>query len=294
VSEQEFDLRSAADFRLARLRSLLGRVLSVFSGTPRRLLAFDEVREKLHVGGPIYRGVQSVPVAKILGSVDRYRDFDGHFLPQHNQLEQRWSRVNRAWYQEISLPPVLLYQVSDVYFVVDGNHRVSVARAQGQEFIDAEVRQCSSRVPLTPEIRPEDLERLGDKVEFLERTRLDRIRPEAVVEPTILGGYDRILEHIAVHRYFMGMDEQREVPEEEAVAHWYDTLFKPTVEVIDESGVLADFPGRTATDLYLWVMDHLHYLRSQPGGESLDAHDAAESYLRYHEDKGHARDEQDH
>jgi hypothetical protein len=294
VSDQEYDLRSAADFRLARLRNLLGRVLSVFSGAPRRLLAFDEVREKLHVGGPIYRGVQSVPVARILGSVDRYRDFDGHFLPQRNQLEQRWTRVNRAWYQEISLPPVLLYQVGDVYFVVDGNHRVSVARAQGQEFIDAEVRQCSSRVPLTPEIRPEDLERLGDKVEFLERTRLDRIRPEAVVEPTILGGYDRILEHIAVHRYFMGMDEQREVPEEEAVAHWYDTLFKPTVEVIDESGVLADFPGRTATDLYLWVMDHLHYLRSQPGGESLDAHDAAESYLRYHEDKGHARDEQDH
>ena len=294
MSGQELDLRSAADFRLARLRSFLGRVSSVFSGPPRRLLAFEEVREKLHVGGAIYRGVQAVPVARILGSVDRYRDFDGHFLPKHNELEPRWSRINRAWYQEISLPPVLLYQVGDVYFVVDGNHRVSVARAQGQEFIDAEVRQCSCRVPLSPEIRPEDLERLGDQVEFLERTRMDRVRPGAVFAPTVLGGYDRILEHIAVHRYFMGLDERREVPEEDAVAHWHDTLYKPAVEVIEESGVLADFPGRTATDLYLWVMDHMHYLRSQPGGETLDAHHAAESYLRFHEDKGHTRDEQDH
>jgi hypothetical protein len=90
----------------------------------------------------------------------------------------------------------------------------------------------------------------------------------------------------------MGLDEQREVSEEEAVAHWHDTLFRPTVEVIEDSGVLEDFKGRTATDLYLWVMDHMHYLRSQPGGESLDAHDAAESYVRFHEGHGQARNEQ--
>lgn len=279
--------RSAVDFRLARMRSFFSRVKDALSGRPHQMMAFDEVREKLHLGGPVYQGVKTVPVKRIIGSVDRYRDFDRLFLPAHGQLQDRWRRISRAWYEELSLPPVLLYQVGDIYFVIDGNHRVSVARSQGQDFIDAEVRQCRSRVPVTEGIRPEDLERLGERVEFLERTQLDRIRPGALVETTILGGYDRIVEHIAVHRYFMGIDFKREIPEQEAVAHWYDTFYRPIVDVVVESGILEEFEGKTPTDLYLWVMDHMHYLRSSPDGESIDAAQAAESFVRTaSEDKG--------
>jgi hypothetical protein len=106
---------------------------------------------------------------------------------------------------------------------VDGHHRVSVAREQGQEFIDAEVRECQVKVPVTPDLQPEDLELLGGKVEFLERTGLDRLRPGAQIDVTLLGGYERLLEHIAVHRYFMGLDFQRRA-REEAVGHWYDEV----------------------------------------------------------------------
>ncbi|MEW6568582.1 MAG: hypothetical protein AB1449_10545 [Chloroflexota bacterium] len=275
----ELDTRSEAEFHSARLKAFLLEILAALTGHSRRMLSFDEVREKLHLGGPVYRGLQSVPLEKIVGSVDRYQDFDRAFLPTQSHTESRWHRVNRAWYDEVSLPPVLLYRVGEVYFVVDGNHRVSVARSKGQQFIDAEVRECSARVPLSAETRPEDLERLGERVEFLERTQIDRLRPQAVIEPTILGGYDRLIEHIAVHRYFMGLEAGREISEADAVDHWYDTLYRPVVEVIERSGILDNFPGRTPADLYLWVMDHLHYLRSRPGWDGLGPAEAAADFV---------------
>ena len=254
---------SDLDFRRARRRSFFNQVRETLSGQRRRLLAFDEVREKLHLGGPVYRGLQSVPLDEIIGSVNRYRDFDRLFLPTQSHTEDRWRRINRAWYEEINLPPVMLYKVGEVYFVVDGNHRVSVARDRGQQFIDAEVREVESRVPVTADMQPDDLECLGERVAFLERTQLDRYYPDAVIKPTVLGGYDRLLEHIAVHRYFMGIDHGRAPSEEEAVTDWFNTLYQPVVEVVRRSGALEEFPGRTETDLYLWIMDHLHFLRSQ-------------------------------
>jgi len=255
--------RSAFDFRRARLRSFLHALRAALSRQPARLLAFDEVREKLHLGGPVFRGVRAVPLDRIVGSVDRYHDFDRLFLPTQSHTSDRWRKISRARYDEISLPPVHLFKVGEVYFVVDGNHRVSVAREAGQEYIDGEVREVISRVPVTPEIQADDLECLGERVEFLERTQLDRLRPEAVIKPTIVGGYDRLIEHIAVHGYFMGIDHGRAPSEEEAVIDWFDTLYHPVVEVVEQSGVLEEFPGRTATDLYLWIMDHLHFLRSR-------------------------------
>jgi hypothetical protein len=251
----------------------------VLSGQRRRLLAFDDVRATLHLGGPVYRGVQTVPLERIIGSVDRYRDFDRLFLPTQSHTEDRWRRVNRAWYDEVSLPPVLLYKVGDAYFVVDGNHRVSVARDRGQAFIDAEVREVESRVPVTADLQPEDLVCLGERVEFLERTQLDRLYPQVVVKPTVLGGYERLLEHIAVHRYFMGIDQGRPISEEEAVRHWVETLYLPVVEVVGRSDILQELPGRTATDFYLWTMDHLHFLNSQDGGSATAPGEAAQDLI---------------
>ncbi len=273
------DSMSDADFRYARVRSFFLRVLGALSGHPRDLMAFEDVRESLHLGGPVYRGVKPVRVHQIVGSVDRYRDFDRLFLPTQSRTYDRWTRINRAWYQDVSLPPVLLYKVGESYFVIDGNHRVSVARSRGQEFIDAEVRECAARVPVTADLRPEDLERLHDRVEFLERTRLDEVRPGAVVETTILGGYERLIEHIAVHRYFMGIERKAEVSEAEAVAHWYDLVYLPVAEVVGQSGILEELPGRKATDVYLWVMDHLHFLRGTPGKESAGPEEAAQDFI---------------
>jgi hypothetical protein len=258
-----FASRVKSDFARARFKAFLNRARGVLSGQPETLLSYDEVKEKLRIGGPIYRGIKTVPIEKIAGSLNRYHQFDRAFLPLEDQIANRWQNVDRAFYQDISLPPVVLYKVGDVYFVVDGHHRVSVAREQGQEFIDAEVRECLTKVNITPDLKPEDLEILGEKVDFLERTGLDRIRPKAAVKLTIPDGFDRMLEHVAVHRYFMGLDLQRDISEEEGVAHWYDKVYLPIVGVIRRSGVLREFPGKTEGDLYLWILDRQRYLSAQ-------------------------------
>jgi len=271
--------RIRADFGRARWKSFLHRVWGAISGKPTNLLSYDEIKEKLHIGGPIYRGMKTVKVKKIAGSLNRYHDFDRAFLPLQDQLASRWQSVNRAFYTDVNLPPVVLYKVGEVYFVVDGHHRVSVAREQGQEFIEAEVRECYTRVNITSNIRPEDLEILHDKVHFLERTSLDTLRPKANIKLTIPDGFDRMLEHIAVHCYFMGLDLKRDISEEEAVTDWYDNVYLPIVKVIRKSKVLKEFPDKTEGDLYLWILDHQHYLAEQEGAPLLPPEQAARTFV---------------
>src|SRR5512138_429089 len=160
--------KARADFQKARFKAFMHRVMGALSGQPSLLLSYDDIKEKLHIGGPIYRGVRTVRVEQIAGSLNRYHEFDRVFLPASDKLADRWQSVNRAFYQDVSLPPVVLYKVGEVYFVVDGHHRVSVAREQGQIYIEAEVRECATRVNITPDLKVEDLEILGDKVNFLE------------------------------------------------------------------------------------------------------------------------------
>jgi hypothetical protein len=273
------ELRAQADFATARTRAFFRDLLAVLTNRPNRLLAFDQVAAKLYIGGPVYLGVRQVQLDHIIGSTQRYRDFDRAFLPLQSHTANRWMSVQRAWYEDVSLPPVLLYQVGEIYFVADGHHRVSVARQRGETSIDAEVRQCQVKVPVTPDVRPEDLEILGAKARFFERTQLDQLRPEAQIEVTILGGYERLVEHIAVHRHFMGLDYLREISEPEAVEHWYDAVYLPVINVIRTGGLLAALPDRTASDFYLWVMDHQHYLVSQGMADLVSPDQAAETFL---------------
>ena len=279
ISEQ-----ARSDFQRARFQAFMNRVWATLSGKPTTLLSYDEIKEKLHIGGPIYRGVKTVLVDQIAGSLNRYHEFDNVFLPASDQLADRWQSVNRAFYQEISLPPVVLYKVGQVYFVVDGHHRVSVARQQGQIYIEAEVRECATRVNLTADIQPEDLVILETKVQFLERTSLDSLRPDANIKLTIPDGFDRMLEHIAVHRYFMGIDWKRDISEEEAIIHWYDTVYMPVIHVIRDTDILKEFLTKTEGDLYLWVLDHQQYLVE--GGKPLQPPvDAARSFFSDDGDK---------
>jgi hypothetical protein len=257
--------RAQADFDRARRQAFWNEITSFLGSRPNRLLSWDELCDKLGIRGQIYRGMQTVLVDKIIGSVGRYRDFDRAFLPKQDQTANRWRSIARAYYDDVSLPPVKLYKVGDAYFVLDGNHRISVARERGVDFVDAEVIEARTKVPVTANLDANDLEIKGEYAHFLDRTRLDELRPDQRIEFTIGGGYERLLEHIAVHRHFMGLEQQRFIPEDEAVSDWHDNLYLPLVHIIRETGVLTDFPGRTEADLYLWIMDHQHYLRERFG-----------------------------
>jgi len=269
------------DFSAARRKAFWNEILSLLRRRPNKLLSWDEVRHKLQVRGRIYRGMQTVPVSKIIGSVGRYQDFDRVFLPTQDETAARWCSIDRAHYNDVSLPPVKLYKIGEAYFVLDGNHRVSVARERGVEFVDAEVTEAETRVPVTAELDASDLEIKEEYARFLERTHLDELRPDQRVEFTIAGGYDRLLEHIAVHRYFMGLEQERFISEDEAVCDWYDNLYLPLVRIIREKNVLKDFPGRTEADLYLWIMDHQHYLRER-FGPSVEMEQAAEHFADHY------------
>ena len=273
--------RAAKQFQAVRLRSFLNEIVSFLSGQPNELLSWQEVRDKLHLRGQHYRGIESVPIDKIVGSVGRYQDFDRAFLPRQDATADRWMSIARARFSSVGLPPVKLYQVGDAYFVLDGHHRVSVAREQGAHFVDAEVIEAEARVPVTPDLQARDLEVKGEYTRFLQRTRLDKLRPDQSIEFTIGGGYDRLLEHIAVHRYFMGLERKRFVSEDEAVCDWYDNLYLPLVQMVREKDILENFTGRTEADLYVWIMDHQHFLRENCGPE-VETETAAEHFAQHY------------
>ena len=138
------------DFRRARRRASLRRMKARVRKdlASNRLLSFDEVKGSLGAFNQVYLGMRVVPVEKIVGSVNRYRDFDRTFLPTKASLETRWKHIDRAYHRAEELPPVSLYKIGEKYFVVDGNHRVSVASYQGTEMIDAEVIEIRYRMPI--------------------------------------------------------------------------------------------------------------------------------------------------
>jgi hypothetical protein len=130
--------------RRASMHRLKDRVLR--RSARHHVLSFEEARSALARWSQVYRGMRTVEVEKIVGSVGRCRDFDESYLPVKVSMSQRWGRVDRAYHQGVELPAVSLYKIGDTYFVRDGNHRVSVARYHGAAAIDAEVVEISGRM----------------------------------------------------------------------------------------------------------------------------------------------------
>ncbi len=249
------------DFERAYRRGFWRKLSSWFTGERNELLPFDAVRERIPLRGQHYIGLQQVLIEQIVGSLGRYRDFDRAFLPKQARTRSRWVRIDSAHYDEIILPPVELYKMGEVYFVRDGNHRVSVAREKGQEFVDAYVIEIEVSVPLTTDMQMDDLDLKAEYAVFLEETNLAEIRPGAQIELTLNGEYERLLEHISVHRWYLGEGRGAEVPYAEAVASWYDNVYTPMVKLIRDQKLLASFPGRTEADLYLWIIEYEWFLR---------------------------------
>jgi hypothetical protein len=230
------------------------------------LLNYDEVRQILHAQEMGVRPtLQEVPLDKIVGSVGRYQDFNSAFLPRNEALEERWARVDAAREGLVGLPPVDLLKVGDVYFVRDGNHRVSVARAHDEKTIEAYVTPVETVIPVEAQSAEELREWLieASRMQFLKRTGLDKLYPDAPIRLTEPGRYRDLDEQIAVHRWYMGEKRGAEVPYEEAARSWYENVYLPLAREIEESGLLDEFPDRTITDLYLWLCKHREALREQ-------------------------------
>jgi nucleotide-binding universal stress UspA family protein len=253
------------DFRRARQKAAMKRLFARVQGKSADLLSYEDVRHKLHAIEQSKQVLREVPIDDIVGSVGRYSDFTKGFFPTQASDVDRWASVKVASGSLRGLPPIELYQIGDAYFVKDGHHRISVARDSGAAFVEAYVTEVRSRVPLEADADLETLLLKEEYADFLERTNLDRNRPDSNIVVTESGQYPRILEHIDVHRYYLGLERNRELPYEEAAESWHDNVYMPVVQPIRELGLLRDFPGRTEADLYLWIMAYQAKLAEELG-----------------------------
>jgi hypothetical protein len=130
------------DFGVARRKAWLRRlVLRLRGRSADAPPSFGDLQSALRALNRVRRGVRVVDTDEIVGSVGRSKDFDRHFLPLRASAGERWKRVDVAFHRGEDLPPVSLYKLDGSYFVLDGNHRVSVARYHGVRAVEAEVTE---------------------------------------------------------------------------------------------------------------------------------------------------------
>jgi nucleotide-binding universal stress UspA family protein len=166
---------------------------------------------------------------------------------------------------EISMPPIEVYRVGEVYFVIDGNHRVSIARQEGLETIEAHVIDVKTYIALTPDVQPDDLIVKAEYAEFLDATHIMELRPNVDMSVTACCQYGILMEQIRVRQYLLQQERQGEVAFEDAVAEWYDQDYIPLAETIRDRGLLRWFPNRTITDLYMWISENRATLERDSG-----------------------------
>lgn len=259
-------LRSESEFQHARMRAFIENVMAFMQGHNMHLLSFDEVVARLRLKQAIYRGLQDIPLDNIAGSTGRYEDFTRHFLPRTSDArdKERWRRVYTLAATGKGFPPIDAYKIDQVYFVKDGNHRTSVARELGWETIQAHVTEIPTAISLEPGIKPKELLLKEECAYFLECTELDKTRPDSkdLLNFTVAGGYHSLLSHIELHRQMLEAKHPGyPVTTKMAAVDWYDTVFKPMLNVVN--AMMKRFPSRSSSDLYLWLVENQDALRRQ-------------------------------
>ena len=263
-----YNFQSAVeDFQNARQRASIQEVVARVTGRSNQLLSYDDVAKKLRLQQRTERGIHNIPLDAIVGSVGRYTDFTRTFLPLQDSDRERWVSVKAAMRGDAGLPAIEVYKVGEVYFVLDGNHRVSIARQEGLKSIEAHVVEFKTDVTLTSDTNLDDLIVKAEYVEFIEKTDLANARPNVDLSVTIPGQYEKLLEQIDVCKYIDEDEKKMSISLQAAAADWYDTLYIPLAEAIRDRELLQWFPGRTITDLYIWISENRAALEKELGWE---------------------------
>ncbi len=253
------------EWKQARRTAFVQDILASFTQRPSSLLSFEQVSQKLQLSNVRYLGLQEISLDQIAGSVGRYYEFTRAFLPRQDHLQDRWQRIERLVATGHDLPPIELYQVGQVYFVRDGNHRVSVARQYGVSSLKAYIWEYETAIAFDPDSDIDELLCRTAETAFLERTLVDRLCPDVQIRLTQPGGYEDLLQEIEAFQQVLTEVDRREVPFDEAVTLWCDIRYIPIVEIIRQRHILEAFPGRTETDLYLWLCRNREELAASYG-----------------------------
>jgi len=250
-------------FNKAKLKANLEKFFNFLKPKYTDLLSLDEIKNLINPKSQTYRGIQTVPINSIIGSEGRYKDFTKKFFPKKEYLRNRWIHIDKLQQKDIILPPVVLYEIGGMYFVRDGNHRISVARMQDSIDIDAEVISLDTDIKFKKNMTKEDLILKlieYEKANFLEITNFNEIVPYNL-NFSYIGSFKEIETHINVHKYFLNEDKEDEISINEAIKLWFIDVFMPIIYVIKEYKVMQKFPKKTEGDLYLWITNHYHYLK---------------------------------
>ncbi len=275
-------VRGVQEYESAAVRAFWQEIIGHLRGKPAQLLSFEDVRTRLRLREELYRGLHDIPLTSIVGSVGRYTDFTGTFLPKSAINKERWSRIYAEAEGNMGLPPIEVYQVGEVYFVRDGNHRVSVALAMGQKTIQAYVTEVDVPFCLNKTVVTTQMDAAEAYMTFLDETGLRYVYQHEnlmLSEPT---RYNDFIGHINLHGAFLTDCEECPVSIQEAASHWYENVYLPTVVLIRKYDMLAHMKGRTEADMYLWLVEHLCELERSYNGLVSDLTPALASFLSKH------------
>lgn len=228
------------------------------------LVPFEAVQGELPYATPLVPELAYIPLDRIVGSVGRCDEFTRDFLPLHPGVRERWVRVEtRA--MERGWPPIHVYEVGGLYFVIDGNHRVAVARRMGYDTIEAYVARVALDGELDPQAPTDQLlMQIGER-HFMAQTQLDSHVPDHGLTFTTPGCYQHIFAQVVRLRDMLADLDGAPMTLPEAAVAWYDIVYAPAALLIDLAGLLADYPGRTTGDLFLWLFVNRAALRARYG-----------------------------
>jgi hypothetical protein len=247
------------DFTRQRRRRAFERLLNRLRREPQDfdvILPYEEVIAALGYAGERRVGIELVELGSIIGSVDRTADFDRSFRPVTQKTRERWERIALAYRRGEALPPVSLYRIGDVYFVRDGHHRISVARAHGLEQIEADVTEVRTRLGAEAGIRLRDLAMKGHERMFRERVPLP---VEAYSEIVLRDpwAYAALAEGVEAWGFRAIQARDQKMSREEVAQAWLDEEYRPVVAELHELDLIGD---HTDAEGYMLVVTERYRL----------------------------------
>ncbi|MDP9399957.1 MAG: chromosome partitioning protein ParB [Actinomycetota bacterium] len=240
------------DFLRARRRRTLSRIATALRRDPGDIdviVPFDEVVAALGRVGERDLGVRPIPLDSVVGTVDRGRDFDRAFRPTSPRVRPRWERIALARRRGESFPPIDVFRVGEAHFVRDGHHRVSVARAQGDDTIDARVVEVLTRVGADRGLRVTRPAREGPGLAL---PRAVPLPPDARVRITLSDPwrFGMLAEGVEAWGFRLMHRDVVLLDREEVARRWYAEEYRPVVALLREA-TLFDPRRETEADAYL-------------------------------------------
>ncbi|MBQ6781876.1 MAG: transcriptional regulator [Treponema sp.] len=270
MSSSMLSSQTDEDFHKAHNKAMFNELQHFLNPDEATLISFSDIKKMLKPKNEVYKGMMVVPINQIVGSEGRYHDFDNRFFPKSLHLKTRWEHIDMAHIKDINLPPIALYELGGLYFVRDGNHRVSVARAKGIEFIDAEVVSLQSEIQLHPGDSLAKMTRQVinyEKRVFYTETNFGDITDYWLLDFSTTGQYDVIYNHILTHKYYINMNKSEEISMEEAILSWFNTVYMPVIKIIDKHHIMRWFKKRTKADMYVWLIKYWDELKQKFNAE---------------------------